>query len=183
MSVDPTQPWRLCDRFLKIQSHWFTLIGEHLEDTEQNRLEYWRIEKPDSVIILPIQNSQILVPPPSYRPGMGEATLDLPGGRVPDGRSPLEMVPTILERELGISPTAIQQITPLNTTGWGVNSSFSNQRLYGMLAAIAPDVEISLHRLASKYPANSQGLQTLLQSLTCLQCRAVLLEWWIQTAV
>jgi len=30
------------------------------------------------------------------------------------------------------------------------------------------------------YPANSIGVSDLLKSLTCLQCRAVLLEWWLK---
>ncbi|WP_228040136.1 hypothetical protein [Nodosilinea sp. LEGE 07088] len=42
-------------------------------------LEYWRVEKADSVIILPLQNQRLILPPHTYRPGMGKLTLDFQG--------------------------------------------------------------------------------------------------------
>ena len=70
-----TQSWRLCDRILQFQTKWFTLIGEHLQPSNGTVLEYWRIEKADSVIIIPIQNQQLILPSLSYRPGLGKTTL------------------------------------------------------------------------------------------------------------
>jgi hypothetical protein len=81
-----------------------------------------------------------------------------------------------LKRELGIEATAVTRLTPLNSTGWSVNSSFSNQKLYGFIADI--DGGLSTSEVLT-YPANSIGVNDLLKSLTCLQCRAVLLEWWV----
>jgi len=52
------QPWQVHDCFLKLRSRWMTLIGEHLQDHQGKILEYWRIEKADSVIALPIQDGQ-----------------------------------------------------------------------------------------------------------------------------
>ncbi|MGB7415229.1 MAG: hypothetical protein WA902_13575 [Thermosynechococcaceae cyanobacterium] len=40
------------DRFLKLDSPWMTVIGEHLQTQTGEHLEYWRIEKADSVIQL-----------------------------------------------------------------------------------------------------------------------------------
>jgi len=107
------QHWKLRDRFLEIRSRWVTLFGEHLEDSQGQQLEYWRIEKSDSVIILPIHNDRIILPPPSYRPGVSQITLDFPGGRVPEKQTPQELVPKILQRELGVQVTDIAQLTPL----------------------------------------------------------------------
>ncbi len=66
--------WRVEERFLELRSQWLTVIGEKLEDEHGNILEYWRVKKADSVVILPIQNNLIILPPPSYRPGVGELT-------------------------------------------------------------------------------------------------------------
>jgi hypothetical protein len=55
MTRQSDQPWRIQDRFLELHSRWMTLIGEHLQDHRGEILKYWRIEKADSVIVLPIQ--------------------------------------------------------------------------------------------------------------------------------
>ena len=172
------QEWKLRDRFLEIHSRWFTLLGEHLEDSQGQQLEYWRIEKADSVIILPIHNHQILLPPPSYRPGVSQMTLDFPGGRVPEGQTPQEAIPKILKRELGIEVTDIPQLMPLNSQGWAVNSSFSNQKLYGFVANLRDDLNLLPEFVTNTYPTTSEGVKDLLKELICLQCRVILLEWW-----
>ncbi|MGF1602944.1 MAG: NUDIX hydrolase [Thermosynechococcaceae cyanobacterium] len=169
--------WRVQDRFLDLRSQWLTLIGEHLQDTQGEIREYWRIEKADSVVILPLLNHQIILPSPSYRPGLGIATLDFPGGRVPAYQSPQTVVPAILNRELGIEAAAIANLTALNQQGWPVNSSFSNQTLYGLIAELQPDTPIAPDFLGATYETTKEGVESLLKDLLCLQCRTVLLEW------
>lgn len=181
MDKIPTQSspsWQVRDRFLELHSRWMTLIGEHLQDHQGKILEYWRIEKADSLIVLPIQDGQFLLPPPSYRPGVGQVTLDFPGGRVSEGQTFEQAAIATLQRELGIAATAITELTPLNTQGWIVNSSFSNQKLYGFLAQIPETTTLQPEFIANTYPANLAGVHQLLQEITCLQCRVVLLEWW-----
>ena len=171
------QTWQVQDRFLEINSRWLTLIGEHLQDDRGEVLEYWRIEKADSVIVLPIQGDRILLPKPSYRAGIGQITLDLSGGRVPTGESSQIAAISTLKRELGIESSAIAQLVPLNNEGWAVNSSFSNQKLYGFVAHIEPNAKLDPELVAVTYPSTLDGIQNLLKAITCLQCRAVLLEW------
>jgi hypothetical protein len=175
--------WQVQDRFLTLHSRWMTLIGEHWLDAQGQPLEYWRIEKADSVIVLPLQadslaQPHLLLPPASYRPGIGQATLDFPGGRCLAEQSPREAAIAILQRELGIAATSILQITPLNTEGWPINSSFSNQRLFGFVVHIHPDHPVQLPSTVT-YPAHAAGIARLLSDLVCLQCRAVLLDWYI----
>lgn len=176
----PEQSWRVCKRFLELRSSWLTLIGENLADDRGQILEYWRIEKADSVVIVPIQADRLILPPPSYRPGVGEHTLDFPGGRVPEGQSPDAVVPIILQRELGIEAEAIISLMPINIKAWAVNSSFSNQKLYGFVAQIQPNLVLSPQFAGATYAANAIGIGELLEVLTCLQCRALLLEWWMK---
>ncbi|MBE9136421.1 NUDIX hydrolase [Nodosilinea sp. LEGE 07088] len=182
MPPDAQPPWRVQDRFLELHTRWMTLIGEHWLDAQGQQLEYWRIEKADSVIVLPIQRdplgqSHILLPPASFRPGVGQVTLDFPGGRCLAGQTPEEAAIAILHRELGLEATAIAQLTLLNPDGWAVNSSFSNQKLYGFIAYLEEGISKSPELMAINYPATVTGVCQLLDELTCLQCRAVLLEW------
>jgi hypothetical protein len=122
----------------------------------------------------------LLLPNLTYRPGLGEPTLDFPGGRVPSGCSPEDMITKILQRELNIEATAILQITPLNAKGWAVDSSFSNQKLYGFTAQIQPNIELSTNFVGATYPITKEGINDLLKNLHCLQCRAVLMNWLLK---
>jgi predicted peroxiredoxin len=179
MSNQIRQSWKRRDRFLEIRSHWVTLIGEHLEDDKEQNLEYWRVEKSDSAVILPIQNQQIILPPPTYRPGVGTITWDLPGGRISEGENTEDAVANILQRELGIDMKSIIKLTALTTNGWAVNSSFSNQKLFGFVAEIKPDIRLSKEFIDATYPVTQTGVNNLLKALTCLQCRSIVLEWWL----
>ncbi len=181
MNITNKNSWENQNSFVEIRSPWLTLIGEHLQDNQGQIIDYWRVEKADSVIILTIQSEQLLLPIATYRPGLGKKTLDFPGGRVPSGQTPVAAVPKILQRELGITEGAIIHLSPLNTTGWAINSSFSNQKLYGFVAKIDSTVSISNELLGAVYPTTKSGIHNLLEDLTCLQCRALLLEWQIQT--
>ncbi|MEA5490003.1 MULTISPECIES: NUDIX hydrolase [Pseudanabaena] len=180
--MDKVQPniqttWQVQDRFLEMHSRWMTLIGEHLQDDHGKILEYWRIEKADSVIVIPIQGDRLLLPKPSYRAGIGQSTLDFSGGRVTTGQNPQPAAIATLKRELGIEASAIAQLIPLNNEGWAVNSSFSNQKLYGFVAHLEQKAKLSPDFDIVTYPATLDGCQNLLREITCLQCRAVLMEW------
>ncbi|MEQ8963100.1 MAG: NUDIX hydrolase [Coleofasciculus sp. C2-GNP5-27] len=181
--MNKPRPWQTLDRFVEIRSPWLTLIGEHLQDDQGRILDYWRVEKADSVVIVTIQAGKFLLPAPTYRPGVREATLDFPGGRVNPEQTPVTAVPGIVSRELGVSEDAIATLTPLNSTGWAINSSFSNQSLYGFVAELDPAVAVNPNRIDTTYPTTSAGIHSLLQELTCLQCRAVLLEWQSQRII
>jgi len=188
MRVLSAPNWQVRDRFFELHSRWILLIGEHLQDHQGQILEYWRIEKADSVIVLPIQKNSyaaskehfILLPSLSYRPGVGQATLDFPGGRIAEGQSPAEAAIATLQRELGIVPSIITELIALNQQGWAINSSFSNQKLYGFVAHIQEGAPLGSDFIANTYPANSDGIHQLLQEMNCLQCRAVLMEWWLR---
>ena len=173
----PASPWKVIQPLAEIRSPWVTVIAEKLQDDQGTLIDYWRVEKADSVIILTLQNQRLLLPQPMYRPGLGETTLDFPGGRVPPEQTPLETVPFILQKELGIQPAEISEITAINSEGWAINSSFSNQKLYGFVAKILPNIPVNSEKIGASYPMTNQGIEALLKDLTCLQCRGILLEW------
>lgn len=173
----PSPIWPSLDRFLEVKSPWMTLIGERLRDDRNRLLDYWRVETDNSAVILTVHNNHLVLPPPMYRPGMGQPTLDFPGGRVPQAVHPQTAVPGLLEKELGVQAEEIVSCTALNEEGWPVNSSFSNQKLYGFVVHLNTSVQLASDRIGEKYPLTSGGIQSLLDNLTCLQCRAVLLDW------
>ncbi|MEB3231283.1 MAG: NUDIX hydrolase [Leptolyngbyaceae bacterium] len=165
------------NRFLELRSQWVTVFGEHIQNAEGQTEEYWRVEKADSAIILPIHENHVILPPPTYRPGVEAKTWDFPGGRIPEHQSLDTVLPNILNRELGVEDKNLEFI-PLNPTGWPVNSSFSNQCLYGFVVHLPPETEITSDFVGHRVPLTRWGIQDLLKRLVCLQCRAVLLEWW-----
>lgn len=171
--------WRVRDRFMDLQTRWFKLIGEHLETDQGALLEYWRVERAHSVIVLPLQADQVVLPEPIYRPGAGQATLDFPGGRWPEQQSIETAARQILQRELAIPAAAITTLTRLNEVGWWVNSSFSNQQLYGLVAQLDAAYPPTVPYVS--FPAHAAGLRALADQLVCLQCRAVLQAWQAQS--
>jgi hypothetical protein len=177
------QVWKNLGNFVDIRSPWLRLIGEKLEDNNGNLLEYWRVEKDDSVVIITLQNNQFLFPSLEYRPGIGKVTLDFPGGRVAENKTPIETIPQVLKRELGVNQQDIILIKSINSLGWEINSSFSNQRLYGFIVELAANTVIESEKLGATYPHSPQGINELLTKLTCLQCRGILLQWLASTAV
>ncbi len=169
--------WKRLTECVRVSSAWVTLIGEHWLCDKGKELEYWRVEKVDSVIVLPLQAGHVYCVAPTFRPGVGRATIDFPGGRLPAGKEPSDIVSVLLERELAIPPEAIYRVEPLNSRKWLINSSFSNQGLWAFVADIDQAVEIPAARIGAKATVDETGLNQLATELDCLQCRTVLLEW------
>ena len=169
--------WRRLSEIVRVGSQWVNLIGERWLCDKGKELEYWRVEKADSVIVLPLQAGEILCVAPTFRPGINRATLDLPGGRLPADKAPHEVVPLLLQRELSIAPEAVRRTEPLNDAKWIVNSAFSNQGLWAFVAEIDEAFPVPQAMVGARAPANAAGVAALLTQLDCLQCRAVLLEW------
>lgn len=168
------QDWIYLHQFAELRSPWARLLGERWQDREGRVLDYWRVERADSVIILPIQNGEMLLPQPQFRPGLKTQTWDFPGGRV---QGELDTsAEGILTKELGIPPSAIVQLIPLNREGWAVNSSFSNQKLYGYVARLDTQSQLNPGLIGERWPIAPLDWNHCLRRLTCLQCRAVLWE-------
>jgi len=175
---DETERWQVVSRFVEIRSPWLSLIGERLRDREGRDLDHWRVEKPDSLVVVTIQDGRFVLPRRSFRPGVGRSTLDFPGGRIEHTGSLAEDGAAIVRREFGLGaadPFASNE--PLNTEGWDVDSSSSSQRLYGMVAELSRAVTIDEPNLGASYPATVAGARELLRDLVCVQCRAVLAAW------
>ena len=168
--------WTVEKALMRLSNPWLALIGERLKTPDGQALDYWRIEKTDSAVVVPIWQQQLILAPVTYRPGIQEVTLDFPGGRVTANQQPQEAAHQILQRELGIEKDEIQKLVQLNPIGWPVNSSLSNQRLYGFWAQLHDEIDFMAKPDCRRFALTQAGITQLLKILPCLQCRAVLLE-------
>ncbi|MGI0482327.1 hypothetical protein ACN4EE_16275 [Geminocystis sp. CENA526] len=168
--------WEFISKFVEIKSPWVTLIGEKLKDDQGNNLDYWRVEKDDSLIVITEYKKQLIFPKLTFRVGIKKVTLDFAGGRVNAEKTLTENALLILKKELNIEPQNIKNLIPINHEGWIINSAFSNQLLWGFYALIDDNVMLDRDFIGATYNLSREELPNLLDNLTCLQCRSILLE-------
>jgi len=169
--------WQRIHNLAHIHSTWLDVFCEHWQDEQGQLLEYWRVEKADSIIVLPLWQNKLLLPPPFFRVGVNQLTSDFPGGRALADKTLTEAAGDILTRELNLPHAAIKTLTLLNPKGWFINSAFSNQKLYGFVAELHPTESLSQAHVAQRVANTLTGIHELLTQLDCAQCRLVLLEW------
>jgi hypothetical protein len=170
--------WLVMSRMVEVRSAWLSLIGERWRDGTGQELEYWRVEKPDSLLVVTVHNDRLIAPVRSFRPGVGRTTLDLAGGRLDDPNRVAKTAQAIVRREFELTGDDLfASQEALNLVGWGVDSASSSQRVFGVAAELRRDVQVPADRLGASYPATRAGGRELLSELVCLQCRALLSEW------
>ena len=98
----------------RLSNEWITLIGERIEDENGELLDYWRVERADSVIVIPVINDTIILPKPYYRHGVGGTTYDFPGGRIVSSETPLQAAFRILDKELSVKSDHVASIHSIN---------------------------------------------------------------------
>ena len=128
--------WKREDRFFQLRTPWAAFFGEHLIDDKGARLEYYRVEKADSVIVVPVQGDRLLFPKNQYRPGAGKVTLDFPGGRVDEKRGVAASAARIIEKELGIPAEPAGAARPAATTE--TSASAGSTASHGVASAPGP---------------------------------------------
>ena len=169
--------WKLRDTFLNIATNWVRLIGESYTDQDGKDIEYYRVEKTESVIVLPIYKDLIYCAPASFRPGVQRSTLDFPGGRIIENKSIKDSALAILGRELGVSAERIEDMQVMDSQGWPINSSFSNQKLFGVIAYMSSGLDDSSADTGGCFSINPEGISDLLARIDCAQCRLVLFHY------
>ncbi|MTF38451.1 hypothetical protein [Cyanobacterium aponinum] len=168
--------WQLIDTIVEIKSPWVTLIGERIKDDQDNILDYWRVEKEDSVIVVTRYKNSLIFPKSTFRPGIKKVTIDFAGGRLKKNNNLENTAYKILQRELNLTQDKVKIITPINHQGFIVNSSFSNQKLWGFYCELKSDISLDNLFIGAIYSLNSDDFKRLLNDLQCLQCRSLLLE-------
>ncbi|WP_200240047.1 hypothetical protein [Thiohalocapsa halophila] len=160
--------WTKLRDIAEINAKWLTLFCEEYRKPSGDTCVYWRVERADSLIVVPLFNNDVLLPAPDYRPGIEKTTLDLPGGRVTDVSTTglAEAATQLVSRELGVPVDAVSDVKLVDGSGTYVNSSLSNQRLYVAQARLR-DIDPSRGAIL-QHPI--QDLDHLVAQLECLQC-------------
>jgi len=170
--------WQVLSRVVEVRTPWLSMIGERWRDGTGRELEYWRVEKPDSVLVVTVHDGRLIAPVRSFRPGVGRTTLDFAGGRLDDPSTLAQTALAIVRREFKLNADDLfESQESLTLVGWDVDSATSNQRVFGVAAEMRREVLVPDNHLGASYPATSAGGRELLSELVCLQCRAVLSEW------
>jgi len=172
--------WFCLGEIATISSPWVSIHCERLQDNNGQVVDYWRVEKAASCIVLTITaDGRFVLPKAQYRPGAGKATLDFCGGRC-NATNPQDAVATILHRELGVDlERDVASLRPLNAKGFIINSSFSNQLLFGYVAHLKADLKLDSNLLHSVRYESDKELLHGADQLECLQCRSLLMEWML----
>lgn len=108
--MQKTKIWQKQKCFFKLCSPWVTIISESIKNDKGILLDYWRVEKQNSVIAITLQGDRLVLPAPQYRPGIGNIMLDFPGGRIPTGEAPENAIKKIIQRELFIDESDISEL-------------------------------------------------------------------------
>jgi len=154
------------------------MIGERWRDGTGRDLEYWRVEKPDSLLVVTVHDGRLITPVRSFRPGVGRMTLDFAGGRLEASHAIAESAPAIVRREFKLETDDLfESQEALNAVGWDVDSATSSQRVFGVAAVLRRELQVPEECVGASYPATRAGGREMLGELVCLQCRAVLSAW------
>jgi len=150
------------ENILTLKSKWLNIYCDKWKDGAQI-FDYWRVEKLDSIIILPVFENEFILPKKQYRVGIDAFTLDFPGGRRLH-KNLVDSVKEILIRELEISEKNINGIVAIGNKKFIVNSSFNSQCVFYYVAHLNDIVNLK-HYI--RYNINDNTLQ---DDLECLQC-------------
>lgn len=167
------QPKKRLSRSVVTKNQWVSLYKDRILSTSGQELEYWCVDRSNSAIVIVIQDGLFLLSDKQFRPGINKSTLDFVGGRI-DKKDPKVAAELILRRELQISKSDFLTIKPLNNEPLFVDSSFSDQEIYGFVAEIDKQIVTKTKRYT---------LEELFDNLYCLQCRVMLYEWQRQFAL
>jgi acyl carrier protein len=127
-------------------------------------IEYWRIEKPNSILIVTTYKNYFILPTPKFRQGINKKTLDFPGGRQQTDNI-LSDARKIICRELKIENDDIEYIKELDTKKYIINSSFNSQLVIYLEASLKKMNE-NTHFIKCSFTE----IHRLLNDLECLQC-------------
>ncbi len=83
------------------QKRFFTLKDIDLQTDDNKKVTYQILEKPDTAILVPINNHGELILIKEYFATIDEYQLDLPGGKIDEGHSEEETASKELQEEIG----------------------------------------------------------------------------------
>lgn len=134
------KPWTVLEEEDISPSHWFPLTRQKVKLSNNNVYDYYFSRMGDVVQILAVTKQGEVVLVRQYKHGLGEITLEIPGGLQQEGRSIIQSALNELEEETGIKASA-EQLTSLGKIA--INPTKLKQVTYGFIVF---DAEFNSHQ-------------------------------------
>lgn len=110
-----------------LHSGWRTVVGRRFRTPDGVEREFEVIAEPDTAVVLALTDEQEVVLVREYRPGPREALLELPGGLIDEGETPVEAAARELLEETGYAGD-------LRATGSVIDSAYSTRERHTFVA-------------------------------------------------
>lgn len=96
------EPWVTTDEEVKYTTNIFKLLNRRMKiESEDHSADFSILKAPDWINVIPLTPDNEIVLVEQYRYGIEQPTLELPGGMVDPGESPLETSKRELLEETG----------------------------------------------------------------------------------
>jgi len=121
-----TDAWELLGE-RTLHTGWRTVVGRRFRTPDGVEREFEVIVEEDTAVVLALTDAQKVVLVREYRPGPREALLELPGGLIDEGETPVEAAARELLEETGYAGD-------LRPTGAIVDSAYSTRERHTFVA-------------------------------------------------
>jgi 8-oxo-dGTP pyrophosphatase MutT (NUDIX family) len=109
------EKWTILKSERLISNRWIGVRHDQCRIADDTVIEYYVVEKPDYVSIVPITDDGQVVLVRQYKHGCGEIVYELPAGYLEPGEDPLECAQRELREETGYSAETIIPLGRLYT--------------------------------------------------------------------
>ena len=123
-------PWHVRSSDWALNEPWYRVRRDVVELPDGTVIDYYRSIRPDVAVVLPVTADGEVLLVRQYKHGVGEITLELPGGLIDAGEAPLAAAARELREETGFAAPG-----PLEPLGWTwADASKSTERIFSFLA-------------------------------------------------